>query len=150
MFTCTGHAAASAGAPLTAFTIERRASGANDVEIVSCGVRPSDLHQARDAGQNTLSPGVPGHGNADLGLLERDGTQVQVGAPEKPLDVNVFRVIRRRRDFAGSLIGGNGMIPIDRIETADGRMLENDVTYRVAIDTATLPKAARRDPALES
>ncbi|WP_368856373.1 zinc-binding dehydrogenase, partial [Enterobacter hormaechei] len=44
--------------------------------------------------------------NAYLALLKRDGTLVQVGAPEKPLPVHVFSVIWRRRNFAGSLIGG--------------------------------------------
>ena len=99
--------------------------------------------------------------NAYLGLLKRDCTLVQVGAPEKPLDVNVFSVIWRRRNFAGSLIGGIAetqemldfcgqhgitadieMIPIDQIETAYGRMLKSDVKYRFVIDMASLPKAA--------
>lgn len=99
--------------------------------------------------------------NAYLGLLKRDATLVQVGAPEKPLDVNVFSVIWRRRNFAGSLIGGIAetqemldfcgthgltadieMIPIDQIETAYGRMLKSDVKYRFVIDMASLPKAA--------
>ncbi|MGU3540009.1 NAD(P)-dependent alcohol dehydrogenase [Methylobacterium sp. A54F] len=99
--------------------------------------------------------------NAYLGLLKRDCTLVQVGAPEKPLDVNVFSVIWRRRSFAGSLIGGIAetqemldfcgkhgitadieMIPISEIETAYGRMLKSDVKYRFVIDMASLPKAA--------
>ena len=43
-------AAASATAPLTAATIERRAPTAHDVqiEILFCGVCHSDLHQARN------------------------------------------------------------------------------------------------------
>ncbi|MEE7455834.1 hydroxyacid dehydrogenase [Methylorubrum populi] len=99
--------------------------------------------------------------NAYLGLLKRDCTLVQVGAPDKPLDVNVFSVIWRRRNFAGSLIGGIAetqemldfcgrhgitadieMIPIDQIETAYGRMLKSDVKYRFVIDMASLPRAA--------
>ena len=99
--------------------------------------------------------------NAYLGLLKRDGTLVQVGAPEKPLAMQVFSVIWRRRNFAGSLIGGIAetqemldfcaehgitsdieMIPIDQIETAYARMLESDVKYRFVIDMASLPKAA--------
>lgn len=99
--------------------------------------------------------------NAYLGLLKRDCTLVQVGAPEKPLDVNVFSVIWRRRNFAGSLIGGIAetqemldfcgkhgitadieMIPIDQIESAYSRMLKSDVKYRFVIDMASLPKAA--------
>ncbi|GLS43579.1 NAD(P)-dependent alcohol dehydrogenase [Methylobacterium brachythecii] len=99
--------------------------------------------------------------NAYLGLLKRDCTLVQVGAPEKPLDVNVFSVIWRRRNFAGSLIGGIAetqemldfcgkhgitadieMIPIDQIEAAYTRMQKSDVKYRFVIDMASLPKAA--------
>ncbi|GEP12379.1 NAD(P)-dependent alcohol dehydrogenase [Methylobacterium gnaphalii] len=99
--------------------------------------------------------------NAYLGLLKRDCTLVQVGAPEKPLDVAVFSVIWRRRNFAGSLIGGIAetqemldfcgkhgitadieMIPIDQIESAYARMQKSDVKYRFVIDMASLPTAA--------
>src|SRR5450631_2541580 len=44
--------------------------------------------------------------NEYLAMLKHDGTLVQVGAPEKPLPVNVFHLIFKRRNFAGSLIGG--------------------------------------------
>jgi uncharacterized zinc-type alcohol dehydrogenase-like protein len=95
--------------------------------------------------------------NAYLGLLKTDATLVQVGAPEKPLDVQAFSVIWRRRNFAGSLIGGIAetqemldfcaehgitsdieMIKIDQIETAYARMLKSDVKYRFVIDMASL------------
>ncbi len=96
-----------------------------------------------------------------LGLLKLDGTLCQVGAPENPLSVSAFSVIWRRRNFAGSLIGGipetqemldfcaeHGLtadielIAIDQIEQAYARMLKSDVKYRFVIDMATLPKAA--------
>ena len=99
--------------------------------------------------------------NAYLALLKRDATLVQVGAPDKPLPMQVFSVIWRRRNFAGSLIGGIAetqemldfcaehgitsdieMIPIDQIEAAYARMLKSDVKYRFVIDMASLPKAA--------
>jgi uncharacterized zinc-type alcohol dehydrogenase-like protein len=99
--------------------------------------------------------------DAYLGLLKRDGTLCQVGAPENPLSIAVFSVIWRRRNFAGSLIGGipetqemlefcakHGLtadielISIDTIEQAYARMLKSDVKYRFVIDMATLPKAA--------
>ena len=95
--------------------------------------------------------------NAYLALLKPDCTLVQVGAPEKPLAVHVFSVIWRRRNFAGSLIGGIAetqemldfcaehgitsdieMIKIAEIETAYARMLESDVKYRFVIDMASL------------
>ncbi|EJW13423.1 Alcohol dehydrogenase [Rhodovulum sp. PH10] len=99
--------------------------------------------------------------NAYLGLVKREGTLVQVGAPDKPLAVDVFSVIWRRRNFAGSLIGGIAetqemldfcgehgitsdieMIPIDKINEAYERMLKSDVKYRFVIDMASLKKAA--------
>lgn len=95
--------------------------------------------------------------NTYLGLLKPDATLVQVGAPEKPLPVSVFSVIWRRRNFAGSLIGGIAetqemlnfcgkhnitsdieMIRMDEIETAYSRMLKSDVKYRFVIDMASL------------
>jgi uncharacterized zinc-type alcohol dehydrogenase-like protein len=39
-------------------------------------------------------------------LLKREGTMVQVGAPKDPLPIAVFPLIFKRRNFAGSLIGG--------------------------------------------
>ena len=98
--------------------------------------------------------------NAYLRLLKRDGTLVQVGAPEKPLPVNVFSLIANRRAFAGSLIGGIAetqemldfcgehgivcdieMIRMDEINTAYERMLKSDVKYRFVIDMETLQPA---------
>ena len=95
--------------------------------------------------------------NAYLGLLKRDGTLVQVGAPEQPLPVAVFSLIFKRRSFAGSLIGGIAetqemldfcgehgitsdieMIRMDEINHAFERMERSDVRYRFVIDLATL------------
>lgn len=95
--------------------------------------------------------------NAYLGLVKRDGTMVQVGAPEKPLPVAAFSLIFKRRNFSGSLIGGIPetqemldfcgkhnigsdieIIPIDQINTAYERMLKSDVKYRFVIDMASL------------
>ena len=99
--------------------------------------------------------------NAYLGLIKRDGTLVQVGAPEEPLPLAVFSVIWKRRNFAGSLIGGIAetqemldfcgkhgitsdieIIPIQKIEEAYARMLKSDVKYRFVIDMASLSRAA--------
>jgi uncharacterized zinc-type alcohol dehydrogenase-like protein len=97
--------------------------------------------------------------NAYLNLLKRDGTLCQVGAPEKPLGVEVFSLIFKRRSFAGSLIGGIPetqemldfcgkhnivsdveVIPMQKINEAYERMLKSDVKYRFVIDMATLEK----------
>ena len=55
--------AASAAAPLSAATIERRSPTASDVQIkiLYCGVCHSDLHFVRNEWAFTLYPAVPGH-----------------------------------------------------------------------------------------
>ena len=95
--------------------------------------------------------------NAYLSLLKRDGTMTLVGAPPEPVPVAAFSLIHRRRQLAGSLIGGiketqemldfcaeHGitcdieMISIDQINEAYERMLKSDVKYRFVIDLASL------------
>ncbi len=95
--------------------------------------------------------------NALLGLVKLDGTLVMVGAPEKPLPVQVFNLILPRRQFAGSGIGGIKetqemlnfcaehnivsdieMIGIQQINEAYERLLKGDVKYRFVIDMASL------------
>ncbi|MBD9482315.1 NAD(P)-dependent alcohol dehydrogenase [Pseudomonas sp. PDM14] len=58
-----GYAAQNPGTPLAPFQFQRRAVGANDVQIdiLFCGVCHSDLHTARNEWNNTLYPSVPGH-----------------------------------------------------------------------------------------
>ncbi|HVZ17206.1 MAG TPA: NAD(P)-dependent alcohol dehydrogenase [Terriglobales bacterium] len=95
--------------------------------------------------------------NLYLNLLKRDATLVQVGAPEQPLPTAVFSLIFKRRNFAGSLIGGIAetqemldfcakhnitsdveIIPIQKINEAYERLLKSDVKYRFVIDLASL------------
>ena len=95
--------------------------------------------------------------NAYLNLLKRDGTLCLVGASPDPIPVDAFSVIRWRRSFAGSLIGGiaetqemldfcadRGItcdverIKIDYINEAYERMVRSDVKYRFVIDMASL------------
>ncbi|MDP9004508.1 MAG: NAD(P)-dependent alcohol dehydrogenase [Verrucomicrobiota bacterium] len=95
--------------------------------------------------------------NAYLTLLKRDGTMTLVGAPPEPTGVESFNLIMRRRQLAGSLIGGiretqemldfcagHGIvcdiekIRIDQINEAYERMLKSDVKYRFVIDMASL------------
>lgn len=99
--------------------------------------------------------------NAYLNMLKRDGTLVQVGAPEDPLPVQVFSLIFPRRNFSGSLIGGIAetqemlnfcgqhnitadieLIRMDQINEAYERMLANNVKYRFVIDMETLSSAS--------
>jgi len=74
MLKTPAYAAASAGAPLAPFSIERREPGPHDVliEILFCGVCHSDIHQARDEWGGAIFPMVPGH--------EIVGRVTQVGA----------------------------------------------------------------------
>jgi uncharacterized zinc-type alcohol dehydrogenase-like protein len=95
--------------------------------------------------------------NAYLDLLKRDGTLTLVGAPENPLPVAAFNLIFKRRQLAGSAIGGiretqemldfcaeHGitadieLIRIQQINEAYERLLKSDVKYRFVIDMASL------------
>lgn len=91
-----------------------------------------------------------------LQLLKLDGTMTLVGAPAEPHpSPGVFNLILKRRQLAGSLIGGIRetqemldfcaqhdivsdieVIPMDYINTAYERMLRSDVKYRFVIDMA--------------
>jgi uncharacterized zinc-type alcohol dehydrogenase-like protein len=91
--------------------------------------------------------------DAYLELLKRDGTMTLVGAPPTPTPVSGFSLIMRRRQLAGSLIGGlpetqemldfcaeHGIVcdieltTIDQVNNAYVRMLKSDVKYRFVID----------------
>ncbi len=98
--------------------------------------------------------------DAYLELLKRDGTMTLVGAPEKPLSVKAFGLLFRRRQLAGSLIGGIGetqemldfcaehgitadveVIPIQDLDAAYDRLVRGDVRYRFVVDMASLKQA---------
>jgi uncharacterized zinc-type alcohol dehydrogenase-like protein len=95
--------------------------------------------------------------NAYLDLLKRDGTLTLVGAPETPLPLGVFGLLFRRRQLAGSIIGGiretqemldfcaeHGItadvevIPVQKVNEAYERLAKGDVKYRFVIDMASL------------
>lgn len=95
--------------------------------------------------------------NQYLNLLKLDGTMVLVGAPEHPASVDAFPLIFKRRQLAGSLIGGIKetqemldfcgkhnitcdieLIPMEKINEAYERMLKSDVKYRFVIDISSL------------
>jgi alcohol dehydrogenase (NADP+) len=97
--------------------------------------------------------------NAYLTLIKRDGTLTLVGAPPQPPIIEIFNLIFKRRQIAGSLIGGIPetqemldfctqhkltadveVIPIQKINEAYERMLRSDVKYRFVIDMASLDK----------
>lgn len=95
--------------------------------------------------------------DAYLGMLNLDGTLVNVGAPAEPLSLSVINLIGHRRSFAGSMIGGiretqemldfcakHNIIPqievisADQIDYAYERVLASDVKYRFVIDISTM------------
>ena len=80
-----------------------------------------------------------------------------VGVPDKAPELEVFNLIMKRRQVAGSLIGGIKetqemldycadhnivsdveVIPIQKINEAYERMIKGDVKYRFVIDMASL------------
>src|SRR5205823_5617050 len=95
--------------------------------------------------------------NTYINLLKRDGTMTLVGAPPTPSQVQTFGLLMKRRQLAGSGIGGiretqemldfcaeHGItadvekIPIQQINKAYERLLKSDVKYRFVIDVASL------------
>lgn len=95
--------------------------------------------------------------NQYVDLLNLDGTMVLIGIPEKPLSLGPFSLIAKRRQIAGSLIGGIKetqemldycaahnitadieMIKMSEINEAYERMIKSDVRYRFVIDMASL------------
>jgi alcohol dehydrogenase (NADP+) len=124
-----------------------------DAEEMAKHANSFDLFIDTVAANHDLSP--------YFALLKREGTMVQVGAPEHPMPIAAFDLIFKRRNFAGSLIGGipetqemldfcakHGItsdveiIPIQKINEAYERMLKSDVKYRFSIDMASLKTAA--------
>jgi len=95
--------------------------------------------------------------NPYLNLLKRDGTMTLLGAPPTPPTIQIFGLLMKRRQLAGSGIGGiretqemldfcaeHGitadieLIPIQQINEAYQRLVKNDVKYRFVIDMASL------------
>ncbi|GAB7515202.1 NAD(P)-dependent alcohol dehydrogenase [Rhodococcus sp. no. 34] len=95
--------------------------------------------------------------DAYMSLLAINGTLVELGLPEKPIEVRAFSLAANRRSLAGSMVGGipqtqemldfcaeHGigaeieLIPASDINDAYERVIKSDVRYRFVIDTATI------------
>jgi uncharacterized zinc-type alcohol dehydrogenase-like protein len=115
----------------------------------------STLANTFDLILNTVS--APLDLDAYLGMLRRNGTMVNVGAPAEALPLHVFTLFGARRSFAGSNIGGiretqemldfcaeKGIasdvevVSASQINEAYERVLASDVRYRFVIDVSTL------------
>jgi uncharacterized zinc-type alcohol dehydrogenase-like protein len=130
--------------------------GADEVIISKNPEEMSKHGNSFDFILNTVA--APHNLDAYINLLKRDGTMCLVGAPSQPHpSPDVFNLIFKRRQLAGSLIGGIRetqemldfcaehrivsdieLIPIHKINEAYERMLKSDVKYRFVIDMATL------------
>ena len=130
--------------------------GANEVVISKDSEAMNKHANSFDFILNTVSASH----NLDsfTGLLKRDGTMCLVGAPEHAHpSPNVGNLIFKRRQIAGSLIGGIKetqemldfcaehnivsdieMISASQINEAYDRMLKSDVKYRFVIDNSTM------------
>lgn len=150
------------GAEVTLFTTSpgKQADGQRlgaDTVVISKDKAQMDAQRGRfDFILNTVA--APHRLDDYLQLLKRDGTMTLVGAPAEPHPApQVFNLIFRRRQIAGSLIGGiqetqemldfcadHGivsdieLISMKEINAAYERMLKGDVKYRFVIDMATL------------
>src|ERR1700722_635054 len=95
--------------------------------------------------------------NPYINLLKRDGTLTLVGAPPVPSSIQTIGLLFKRRQLAGSIIGGiretqemldfcaeKGitadieLIKMQQIEEAFARLLKSDVKYRFVVDMASL------------
>lgn len=95
--------------------------------------------------------------NEYLQLLRIDGTVVLVGLPAEPLEIRAFNVVKGRRSFSGSNIGGIAetqemlnfcadnsivadieMVSANQINEAFERLEKGDVRYRFVVDMSTL------------
>lgn len=137
-------------------TEDAKRLGADEVVISKNGDEMKKHVNSLDFIINTVA--APHSLDPFLQLLKRDGTMCLVGAPASPHpSPNVTSLIFKRRNLAGSLIGGLKetqemldfcaehqitsdieMIPIQKINEAYERMLKSDVKYRFVIDIASL------------
>src|ERR1700743_3226956 len=113
------------------------------------------LRNSFDLILNTVSANL--NLNDFVGLLDVDGTLVELGIPEHPMEVGAFPLALARRSLSGSNIGGIAetqemldfcaehdvtpeieVIQPDYVNEAYERVLASDVRYRFVIDTSGL------------
>lgn len=104
--------------------------------------RPTD-RLTRFAGRfdlllNTVSAAIDY--DAYLRLLRRDGTLVILGVPDKPITLDAFGLLRRRKSVASSPISGIQ----ETQEMLDFCVLRSDVRYRFVVDIASLEVTGSR------
>ncbi|MBS0290150.1 MAG: NAD(P)-dependent alcohol dehydrogenase [Proteobacteria bacterium] len=129
--------------------------GANEVVISKDAAAMAKHNNTFDFILNTIS--APIDINPYLELLKREGTMCVVGVAPTPPTVETAKLIFKRRNLAGSLIGGLPetqemldfcgkhnitcdieVIPIQKINEAYERTIKSDVKYRFVIDMKSL------------
>jgi uncharacterized zinc-type alcohol dehydrogenase-like protein len=92
-----------------------------------------------------------------LGVLAVDGTFVELGVPERPLQAGAFSLLANRRSLAGSMVEGLPetqemldfcaehdvrpeieMVSAEDLDGAYDRVVDGAVRYRYVIDAATM------------
>lgn len=161
-----GHMAVKFGAAMGAEVTLFSSSPSKEQDALRLGADHFIISQDRRAMKGLASSldliidtvSAPHDYNDFLSLLHRDGTMVIVGIPTTPGGVAAFSLVQKRRNLAGSMIGGIGetqemldycgkhnimsdveVIPMQQINTAYQRMLKSDVKYRFVIDMSSLP-----------
>jgi alcohol dehydrogenase (NADP+) len=153
--------AASMGAEVTVFRTSKtkeqdaRRLGAHDFVV---SLDPKNLDTLANRFDFILDAvSAPHDVNAYLNLLRRDGVMTMVGVPAKPLQVQAFSLILKRRTLTGSGVGGIRetqemldycaehnvtsdveVIPIQQVNEAYERTVKGDVRYRFVVDMKTL------------
>jgi alcohol dehydrogenase (NADP+) len=153
--------AASMGAEVTVFRTSKtkeqdaRRLGAHDFVV---SLDPKNLDTLANRFDFILDAvSAPHDVNAYLNLLCRDGVVAMVGIPAKPLQVQAFSLILKRRTLTGSGVGGIRetqemldycaehnvtsdveVIPIQQVNEAYERTVKGDVRYRFVVDMKTL------------
>jgi len=153
--------AASMGAEVTVFSTSKtkeqdaRRLGAQDFVV---SLDPKNLDALANRFDFILDAvSAPHDVNAYLNLLRRDGVMTMVGVPAKPLQVQAFSLILKRRTLTGSGVGGIRetqemldycaehnvtadveVIPTQQVNEAFERTVQGDVRYRFVIDMKTL------------
>ena len=129
--------------------------GANHYYSISDPETFKQLNNTFDLIVNTVS--APIDADAYLSLVAPNGSMVNVGIPPEPFPVTVWSLIRGRRSFSGSFIGGIRetqemldfcavhqlgacieVIAAERINEAFERIQASDVRYRFVIDVSTM------------
>jgi len=153
--------AAAMGAEVTVFSTSKskeadaRRLGADHFALSSDKAEMSQLKDRFDLLISTISAQY--EVNPFLELLKVDGTMILLGVPPKALGFEAHTLILRRRQLAGSVIGGIPetqemldfcaakkvladveVIPMSKVNEAYERMLRSDVRYRFVLDLKTL------------